>query len=175
DFTYYSKKTKDALINLQIAPSAATSSTNVLTNLGSVRNAGIETQVTVQVLDTRLIGWDMTLSASHNANRIITLGYDAAGKPVPTIGTGTTRQGTGYPLDAAWYRPYTWSDANGDGLVQVSEVAVDTAYTYRGQRQPKDIISIQNGIDLLSRKLRVNLLLDHKGGHVLSDGQQSFV
>src|SRR5439155_7014716 len=27
DFTYYSKKTKDALINLQIAPSAATSST----------------------------------------------------------------------------------------------------------------------------------------------------
>ncbi len=175
DFTYYNKRTRDALISRQIAPSQATSSTSVLTNLGSVRNAGVETQLTMQLVETRALGWDMTIGASHNANRIITLGNDAAGNPIPTIGTGTSRNGTGYPINAAWYRPYTFADANNDGLVQVSEVAVDTAFTYRGQRQPKDIISVQTGLDLFARKLRVSVLLDHKGGHVLSDGQMSFV
>lgn len=175
DFTYYTKKTHDALISLQIAPSQATSSTSVLTNLGAVANAGVEGQVNVQVLDNRMVSWDMTIGMSHNSNRIITLGNDAAGNAIPTIGTGTSRQGTGYPIDAAWYRPYTWADANKDGLVQVSEVQVDTAYTFRGQRQPKDIISVASGVDLFSRALRLNFLLDYKGGHVLSDGQMSFV
>ena len=48
DFTYFSRQTKDALISLPIAASAAPSNTSVQANLGSVKNGGIEATTTIQ-------------------------------------------------------------------------------------------------------------------------------
>jgi hypothetical protein len=35
---------------------------------------------------------------------------------------------------------------------------------YRGYSLPRDLVSIQNGVDLFSRKLRLSALVDYKGG-----------
>src|SRR5205814_7820599 len=65
EFTYYNKKTKDALLNQAIAPSAAPSNTSVLRNLGSIQNTGLELALTTTILDMRRLGWDLTVAASH--------------------------------------------------------------------------------------------------------------
>ncbi|MGH7694946.1 MAG: hypothetical protein ACRENH_08195, partial [Gemmatimonadaceae bacterium] len=103
------------------------------------------------------------------------LGTDASGKPVPPIIGATIRQVAGYPINGWWLRGYTFSDANGDGLISPSEVTVDTAFKFRGYSQPRLEVSITNGVDLFNRSLRVQALVDHKSGYRISNTEQSFL
>ncbi|MEO7086291.1 MAG: SusC/RagA family TonB-linked outer membrane protein [Gemmatimonadaceae bacterium] len=167
EFTYYSKQTRDALLNLNIAPSSGASAGSILKNLGSVKNAGAELSINTQVLDRRNFGWDLTISGSHNKNKLVTLGKDDTGKDLPRTGS-TTRNQAGYPLNSIWAVPYTWSDADGNGLIGSKEVVVSsTDTTFMGPSINTDQLTIQNGFDLLKRKLRINILLDNKGGGVV--------
>src|SRR6185503_15667811 len=162
--TYYSKQTSDALLNLNIAPSAGASAGSILKNLGSVKNAGAEVSINAQLLDRRNFGWDVTIGGAHNKNKLVSLGKDDAGKALPRIGT-TTRQQEGYPLNSQWYVPYTFSDANGDGFIAINEVAVSATDTvFMGPSIPADQLTIQSGFDLFRRKLRITASIDNKGG-----------
>ena len=175
EFTYYNKKSKDALINQTIAPSAGSSASNVLRNLGSVKNWGYEGLLTTQLLNSRNLAWDMTVSASHNSNELVTLGVDDAGKPIPPIIGNTIRQVPGYPLNGYWQRPFTWSDANGDGIIVPTEVQVGDEVIFRGYSQPRVELSIINGVDLFNRRLRLSGLIDHKGGFKVLNSEQQFL
>ena len=180
DLTYYHKKSKDALIDMPLGGSAGSNVTVLRTNLGSVRNSGFEGLINAQILQNRLLGWDVTLSASHLSNEVVSLGKDAAGKPIPPIGTGNVRQVEGYPINGYWARPFTWSDANGDKIITPNEVQVkgggaDTAFTFLGYSQPRVEISITNGVSLFNNRLRLTTLVDHKGGYYLSNTEQSFL
>jgi TonB-linked SusC/RagA family outer membrane protein len=166
-FTYYDKKTHDALISQQIASSSGAPALSVLKNLASVENSGLEVDFNSTILDRHMLGWDVTISASHNSNKLLSLGNDASGKPNATIGTGTFRDSVGLPVNAAFARPYTYADKNGDGIITPDEVTVSPAYEYAGYSSPRDIFSITNGIDLLNHKLRFTVLTDYKGGYVL--------
>ena len=167
EFTYYSKQTKDALLNLNIAPSAGASAGSILKNLGSVKNAGAELSVNAQLLDRRNLGWDVTLGGSHNKNKLVTLGKDDAGKDLPRTGS-TTRNQAGYPLNSIWAVPYTWSDANGDGLIGANEVVVSSTDTvFMGPSINTDQLTIQNGFDFLNRRLRIIASFDNKGGGIV--------
>lgn len=175
EFTYYSKKSEDALINQTIAPSAGSSASNVLKNLGSVKNWGYEALLTTQLLNRRSVAWDLTLSASHNGNELVTLGVDDAGKPIPPIIGNTTQQRPGYPLNGYWQRPFTWSDANGDGIIVPDEVSVGSDVIFRGYSQPRLELAIVNGVDLFNRTLRLTTLIDHKGGYKVLNSEQQFL
>ncbi len=173
-FTYYSKKTHDALISQQIASSSGASALSVLKNLGSVANSGLELEVNGQLIDRRLLGWDVTIAASHNSNKVLSLGTDPSGQPNPTIGTGSSRDSVGLPVNAVFARPYTYSDANGDGIITPNEVTIDPNYQYMGYSAPRDIFSVTNGFDLFNRKLRITVLTDYKGGNILNNSSYSF-
>jgi TonB-linked SusC/RagA family outer membrane protein len=166
EFTYYNKKTKDALVNVPIAPSAAASGANntqttVLRNVASVANSGLEVTLNTTILDRRALGWDMTVSASHNSNKVVSLG----GNPTILVtSSGTLRDSVGLPVNAYFYRPLTFNDANGDGYISANEITLGNDVVYRGYSLPRDLVSIQNGFDLFNRKLRVQALLDYKGG-----------
>jgi hypothetical protein len=166
EFTYYNKKTKDALVNVPIAPSAAASGANntqttVLRNVASVANSGLEVTLNTTILDRRALGWDMTVSASHNSNKVVSLG----GNPTILVtSSGTLRDSVGLPVNAYFYRPFTFNDANGDGYISANEITLGNDVVYRGYSLPRDLVSIQNGFDLFNRKLRVQALLDYKGG-----------
>ncbi|MDB4892983.1 MAG: hypothetical protein JWL61_4838, partial [Gemmatimonadetes bacterium] len=165
DYTYYTKRTKDALIAVPIPSSVAAPVISLQQNLGSTQNSGHEIQANLVVWDSPKFAWDVTGSFSHNDNKWIELGIDPATGVERIIGAGTvTQQRQGYPLFSQWYRNYTFADANGDGIIQKSEVAVDSALSFQGVGFAKDLISIASGIDLFSRKLRINVLFDHKGG-----------
>ncbi len=174
DVTYYSKQTRDALISQVIAPSAGPASTTVLRNLGSVKNAGIEATVQAQLLDTRQFAWDVTVSGSHLANKLVSLGKDAAGNWNKTIGTGTLRDSVGLPINAFVYRRYRYNDANNDGYLVPSEISVDANFSYIGYSSPRDVASVSNGFDLFNRRLRINSLFDYKGGGNLVNTNLAF-
>jgi hypothetical protein len=139
----------------------------VLANLASTSNSGIELTVNTTILDRRALGWDVTLAASHNSQKILGLGNDLAGKPVSTIVSGNTRDSIGMPINAWFVHPYTYSDANNDGIITPSEVNVSNDFAFAGYSQPRDIVSITNGLDLLNRHLRITVLTDYKGGYGL--------
>jgi len=175
DVTYYNKKTKDALINLPIAASAAPSNLNVRSNLASVHNNGFETSINTVLFDRRNFGWDVTISGSHNTNKVASLGFDASGKLNKTIGTGSARDSIGFPVNGLFIRPYHYTDANKDGIIQEGEVVVDTGVVYKGYSAPRDLLSVQSGFDFFTRKLRLNVLMDYKGGYNLLNNTASFI
>ncbi len=76
DYTYYDKKTSNALISVPIAASVASPVTSLLQNVGSTRNWGHEFQANAQLVDAPAFGYDVTLSASHNSNKWLELGID---------------------------------------------------------------------------------------------------
>jgi len=174
ELTYYSKSTKDALFDLPIAPSAAASATTIRENLASVKNGGVEASITTTLIDRRALGWDMTLSASHNKNKVLSLGSDASGKPVLVNGTGSTCDSLGFPVHGYYYRTYTYADDNNDGIIVPGEVHVSSTFQYVGNSVPGDIVAISNGFDLFNRSLRVQGSFDYKGGYMISNGTYSF-
>ena len=174
DFTYYSKNTHDALVSQPIAASSGASTLSVVKNLASVANSGLEVTLNTTLIDRRSLGWDVTIAASHNSNKINSIGVDATGKPLPTIGTGTTRDSVGASVNGFFARAFTYADSNKDGIITPNEVQVASAFTYYGYSLPRDIVSITNGIDLFGRKLRLQALTDYKGGYILYNQSSQF-
>jgi TonB-linked SusC/RagA family outer membrane protein len=195
EVTYYNKLSKDALIDRVLAPSTGAAVNTVKANLGAVRNTGWETLINAQVVDRRNFGWDLTFNGSRNSNVLETLGTDpATGKAIPPIIGTTTRQLEGYPVNGYWQRPYTWSDANGDGIITPNEVTVASTggplcvdatkvilnqicdgFQFIGYSQPRDEVSIINGFDLLNHKFRISALVDYKGGANLLNNEEGFL
>ena len=172
DLTYYSKITKDALVGAVIPPDLGTGNTTQRTNLGSVKNAGLEGLLSAQVLDRKNFGLDLTLSGSSNANKLISLGVDAQGRPLPPqVGT-TTRNQPGYPLFGYWQRRYTYDDKNTDGMITVNEITVADSSTYIAYSAPRFETTLQTGVDLFQHRLRVTGSFDHKGGFSLLNGTE---
>jgi hypothetical protein len=174
DQTYYNKKTHDALINLPIAASSGTPALSVLENLASISNSGLELSLNTTILDRRAMGWDITVAASHNSNKILSIGHDASGKQIPTIGTGTERDSVGTPVNGFFARPFTFADSNHDGIITPNEVIVSPTFQFVGYSVPRDVVSITNGFDLFNRKLRLTVLTDYKGGYSLENQSGEF-
>jgi hypothetical protein len=154
--------------------------------VGSTQGWGHELQANAQIIDRRSFGWDVLISGSHFSNKIVNLGNvstkctmpDRSSVPCQFTSAGSTsgqvRQIAGRPINEQWYRPFTYKDENGDGILQVSEVHVDSTLVPFGYRVPRDIFSVQNGVDLFNRRLRLNLMFDYKGGASILDGANNF-
>jgi TonB-linked SusC/RagA family outer membrane protein len=170
ELTYYSKLTHDALIGTVIPPSLGTGNTTQQTNLGSVKNAGLEGLLTTQLIDRRSFGWDLTINASTNANKLESLGTDASGNPIPSIVGTTIQERAHFPLFGYWQRKYTYHDDNGDGILTLNEVHVADSASFIGYSSPRYQASISNGFDLFNHKVRLTGLLDYRGGSIQSDG-----
>ncbi|MES2523516.1 MAG: SusC/RagA family TonB-linked outer membrane protein [Gemmatimonadota bacterium] len=166
--TYYNKKSSDAIINQTLAPSIGTGTTTRAVNIGAIRNTGWEYLLTARPVQFNKFAWDFTVNGSYNSNEVLNLG----GQPA---GTGTTRNAVGYPINSIWERPYTYSDVNGNGMIEIAEVTVDTAPRYIGYSTPRAELSVQNGFDLLSNgQVRVTFLVDGKLGGFINNTTERF-
>ena len=77
----YSKTTKDLIFTVPV-PAGTNLSNYVTTNIGSMKNSGFELGLSAVILEGKSSGvrWDGTLSASHNANKIISVSASGADK-----------------------------------------------------------------------------------------------
>jgi hypothetical protein len=135
-------------------------------NIGSVKNAGVEIGLNSQLADTRSFAFDLAVSGSINDNKLVSLG------PVPPQINTTWRAVAGYPLFGFWAQPILgWKDKNGDGILvhsddpALNEVFVGDSAIFRGYSSPRYLTSLQPGIDLFGRRLRLTSLFDYKGGY----------
>jgi TonB-linked SusC/RagA family outer membrane protein len=160
EFTYYNKKTKDALVNRRLPPSQGINP-NRFENIGSVQNHGIEALFAIEHQITSGIGVDATFSLARNINKLISLG---AG--IPPIVQGEIREVPGYPLFGFWDRPITgYGDANGNGIIEVSEVTVDSVARFMGSSIPKTVLTLNAGLTFFHNRLRLAGQLDYRGDY----------
>jgi len=174
ELTAYRKTTRDALIQRNLPPS--TGAATRFENLGEVRNNGFEASLVSTLFDTRPVRFDLTVNGSTNSNELITLG---AGVDTIFLGLGaldgnfSQRVAEGHPVGGYWQLPYTWSDANGDGIVARSEVTIGENSVYLGSPLPSREVSIAPTLTLL-RRVRVTALLNYRGGHRIYNAGQEF-
>ena len=71
----YRKTTKDLLFNYQV-PTPPNLYGYTLANVGEMRNQGIEVMINAIPVQTKDFEWKTTLTASHNANKLVSLSND---------------------------------------------------------------------------------------------------
>ena len=164
EFTYYLKRTKDALFQQPVAPSAGVPS--FFTNIGGMQNKGFEYRISTQILDTRQYGFDVSFTGSKNDNKITSLG------PVPVTSPFQTNQ-PGLPFNSQFKRKYTYNDANNDGYLASTEVTVfgaDSTY-FLGPSLPPTQMTLTTGAEVFNRRLRLQAMFDRRAGGYLTNLQ----
>ncbi|HVZ57938.1 MAG TPA: SusC/RagA family TonB-linked outer membrane protein [Chitinophagaceae bacterium] len=71
DVAYYNAKVVDMIVPLQIAQS--TGANNILTNIGTLRNTGVEVNLQGTPVVSRKFSWESGINVSFNNNKIIKL------------------------------------------------------------------------------------------------------
>ncbi len=107
EFSWYRKKTLDAILNRQIAPSLGLPNTQPF-NAGLIRNSGTELLVRGTPVLRDAFSWDMTFGLATNASKVESLGTPAAvlelrratGTPDFVVGGFAIKHQVGYPIGA---------------------------------------------------------------------------
>ena len=172
EFTYFNKKSRDALVNVPLSPSLGLTATR-RQNLGSVQNKGTELLVRGRVIDMSRLRWDATFTTSRIHNELTELGTGIT-PIIFGLGGASQRHTPGRPLGAYFARPYTYSDANGDNVIQPGEIVFtsDTA-VYVGSPFPNKEASFQTNIEIF-KVFRISGLLDYRGGNKLFNSTEEF-
>ena len=171
EFTYYNKRTRDALVERNVAPSVGASEFQFF-NLGEVKNHGFELAINTRLIDSRSVAWDLALSGSVYDNELVELGEGV--EPI-IFGFGLQRHAEGYPLGGYWARPITgFEDANANGIIEAGEVTVADDAVFRGRALPNKEASLNSTLTLFSGRVRVGTQFDYRGGHYLDNAIESF-
>jgi TonB-linked SusC/RagA family outer membrane protein len=169
EFTYFNKTTRDALI-LRPLLSSAGQVTSQFENLGKLRNSGVELALDMRVLDKPAIVWDVNLSGSIVHNKVLKLGVPAFFEP----GSFYQRQVSGFPAGGFWGASVSYDDANGDHIIDASEITVDTTLRYLGPALPTKEASFNSSIGLFRGRLRVGSQFDYRGGHRIDNSIENY-
>jgi TonB-linked SusC/RagA family outer membrane protein len=112
DFTYYSQKTTDDILNATISIGSGFSSTSI--NIGELSNKGIEVLLTATPVQGDFT-WDFSLNLAKNKNKVIALnpGINSLGLDEPRTRTVRISHIVGYPFGmiTGWVQK---TDANGN-------------------------------------------------------------
>ncbi|HET7321144.1 MAG TPA: SusC/RagA family TonB-linked outer membrane protein, partial [Longimicrobiaceae bacterium] len=171
EFTYYNKTSRDELVARRLAPSLGLSTTRV-ENLGEVRNSGEELLANLMVVNTRPVKWNATLSYAHNSNKIIELG-EGITPIIFGLGGSTQRHEAGYPLGAYFQVPYTFNDANGDGLIGPAEVTMGDSAVFLGTPFPPNTGSVSSDLTFFDI-FRISALVGWQSGNKLFNSTHEF-
>jgi hypothetical protein len=162
DMTYYNKKTKDALLPVDVPPSSGFAGTR-LVNLGEIANSGVELLFSAVPVQMKNVSVETTVSLATNKNELVSFGDDRApiifGSYAPS-----QRYQVGYALGGMWAQRVRYNEdgslfknANGQPVLEAESI-------YMGPSAPTREASFSGSIRLFDR-IRLYTLLDHKGGN----------
>lgn len=143
---YYYRKTTD-LLNTVYVPAGSNFRNQVTSNIGSLKNTGVEIALTYRPIQTKDLSWEITANATYNKNEITEL-IGEKGYFVPTggisAGTGGNCQAhaVGHPASSFYVFQQVYDkngmpmegvyvDRNGDGIVNQ-----DDKYFYKSPVAP---------------------------------------
>ena len=107
EFSWYRKRTTDAILNRQIAPSLGLPNTQPF-NAGSIRNSGTETLIRATPVLGDAVTWDVTFGLATNDSEVESLGTPQAildlraltNTPDFVVGGFAIKHQVGYPIGA---------------------------------------------------------------------------
>jgi hypothetical protein len=166
ELTGYSKTTHAALVNENLG--ATLNNYPYEENIGEVRNTGVEGSVTVGVVQTRSITWDVAVNASVNHNTLLSLAPGVLAQTVQEY-PGIERQTPGYSLYGLWAQQVTYADANHDGVIESNEVTLADSVSYMGSSLPTQEVSVSTHLGLWRGAVTVGGLLDYRGGYKIAN------
>ncbi len=116
EFTYYSKKTTNAIAAIPAAPSAGFPGSQFL-NIGEVQNRGFEIGFDATAYQSRNLGVDFNLKFSRNKNKIVTVGED----PFLVYSAGFGQYHVpGFPMAGIFHRRVLSADIDDSGTQPVA-------------------------------------------------------
>jgi TonB-dependent starch-binding outer membrane protein SusC len=164
EFTYYNQQTRDALLNVPVAPSSGFTGSQ-LQNVGEIRNSGIEISFFGSPISLPRVVWDARVGFSTNNNRLVSFGGTRE-EPIPVGFRGSQRHAEGYPLGHYWGIPVA-RDANGELILTPQGwAALSSDSVFVGSSVPTREASMTNTITIM-RNLSLYTFMDYKGGHYL--------
>ncbi len=169
EFTFYSKLTRDALISRDIAPSLGASQSQFV-NLSRIRNRGIELAISTRLINSRSVAWDLTVSGSTAHNKILDLG---AGVSPIFVGFYQRHVG-GYPAGGFWAPTFTYDDANSDGIIDLTEVALSDSSIFLGTAIPTREASLNSQLAIFGGQVVLGTQFDYRGGHKVDNSLEQF-
>ncbi|MGL4519929.1 MAG: SusC/RagA family TonB-linked outer membrane protein [Phocaeicola sp.] len=143
---YYQRKTTD-LLNTVYVPAGSNFRNQVTSNVGSLKNSGVELALTYRAIQTRDFSWSITANATYNKSEITELigdeNYYVATGGI-SAGTGVTSQAhaVGHPASSFFVFQQVYDDAgmpiegmyvdrNADGVINQ-----DDKYFYKSPNAP---------------------------------------
>ena len=99
---WYTRTTKDLLMSKQLNSISGFSS--LLTNVGQMRNTGVELEVRSNNIKTKDFSWTTAFNLSHNKNKILKLA------DLPWVVDGRYVRKEGYPFNTIYLREYAGVD-----------------------------------------------------------------
>jgi TonB-linked SusC/RagA family outer membrane protein len=174
EFTYYNKRTTDAILLKPNAPSGGFTASSY-TNAGEILNTGFEALLRAQLLSRPDLAWDVTLTAATNNAEVTKL---AGGDT--TIISGSFQHRIGY-APRSWFRERAVSATYNPTTNTVTDIMCDDGSggtvpcynaagqiiaprIYQGRSTPSFEGSISTGLRLFNR-LTLNSMLDVKTGY----------
>jgi len=155
--TFFNKESKDALFNRPLPPSYGAGA-NQFQNLAKVQNRGFELAVDATVVRTDPVTFDIRFNGSIIKNELV----DAGGAPLPTA--PGARNVEGFPLFGLWDRKLiSYGDANGNGIIEESEIVVSDTALYRGPTLPVRQAGLTTSLGFFKNTLRLSTLFDYRG------------
>ena len=160
--TAYEKRSKDALVQRSYPRSAGLIATGQLDNVGRVRNRGVEGVLNAMVF--RAGGTELNVSLNGSINHSKLLELDESTRPPEDRFIKFVQ---GYPLFGMWDRKVRgYSDANNDGVLQISEVQVDDSVTFIGVTNPTDLLTFTPSLSLFNGTVHLTSMFVYKGNFV---------
>lgn len=130
---YYDKKTSDLLLAKQI--SATTGFTSVFSNVGSLRNRGIEIRLRADIIKNEKFNWNFDANFTYNINKVENLGgLDQL--PTTALGqTGGSVIKVGYPVQTFFLIPWAGVDrTNGNAQYLTPDGTITNTLSASNQR-----------------------------------------
>jgi TonB-dependent starch-binding outer membrane protein SusC len=132
-----------------------------------ISNRGVEATFSGALLDRPTLRWDVRVSVWGNRNRLLRL-------PGPPVLLGSGGLGAswqmlrpGYPTAGYWTAPIqSFADANGDGIIDQSEVVVSNTRVPAGTPYPTQGLVLTSKLNV-ARRWHLSTTLDYRAGQTL--------
>jgi len=175
DFSYFNKRTTDAIILQSTAPSSGFAG-NQPVNIGETSNRGIELQAIFQALSGARVAWEIGGNIATNKDEVLDTGL------IPFLGSTNVRSTKGYPINAYWSRRIVSADRDPttnavtnilcDGGPGNAPVACASApEVFIATQTPKLTGAFTSSVTLW-RRLTLYGLVDFKRGHSLYNANE---
>ncbi len=171
EFTYYGKESQDALVSRTIAPSVGVSATR-LENVGTVTNKGTEWLLSANLLQRENVAWDATVTYTTLASKLVSL-KEGVDPIIFGLGGNSQRHEPGYAPGGYWATPYTYEDADGNGLLSFDEVTLGDEPVFVGSPTPTRELGFTTNVTLFD-VVRLGALVDYRDGHKLYNATREF-